>query len=415
VGCHFFAGIGVWSYALRCAGWQKMRIDWGYTYIHFLPLRTTGDPIGDCVEATQCYCAELLGILAGYTPRRLSELDLRYRYRGPGASQQPTNLTQMCVEEKWPITLIGTSYDQHVWACGLAPNATAVADRVNQVVTQAPLPWTSLSDCQTKVMNALVAGHPLSVYVPQGHEATIWGGDSQYGVWGVDNRDGSGIYSPGVWGWSDFYAANPNGVTVYTGVVFSGPKGPAITTPLDATASRAPSPYPYIPPPVQYPGSSGGTTMNATITMQAPGQLSPGQPFSVTFQVTNTGTWPILGNTSFRLGSQNPANNGIWHAVGPNTTEGYPNARVQITQDIPPGATVAVIGQFTAPATINTYTFSWQCVQEGVTWFGQTVSASIQVYPATGTQPPTQPTSWTGNFTATCDASGKLTISGSSA
>jgi RHS repeat-associated protein len=79
---------------------------------------------------------------------------------------------------------------------------------------------------------------------------------------------------------------------------------------------------------------------------------------TVTLQFKNTGTRTWKTADAFKLGSQNPENNGTW-AI----------ARVALPGDIAPGQTATFSFQIQAPPPGN-FSFQWRMLQEGVTWFG---------------------------------------------
>lgn len=116
------------------------------------------------------------------------------------------------------------------------------------------------------------------------------------------------------------------------------------------------------------------------LAQSVPTQMSPGQSYAVSVTVRNTGitTW-TFANT-YRLGSQNPQDNGTW-AV----------SRVPLpVASVAPGGQVTFSFSVTAPATAGSYNFQWRMVQEWVEWFGD-FTPNIVV--AVGTPPPDpQPT-----------------------
>ena len=65
--------------------------------------------------------------------------------------------------------------------------------------------------------------------------------------------------------------------------------------------------------------------------------------------------------------------------------------RYVISGDIAPGSTYTFTLSFTAPTTPGNYVTDWQMVRDGVTWFGATVTRSINVGGAPDTEPPTVP------------------------
>jgi hypothetical protein len=74
---------------------------------------------------------------------------------------------------------------------------------------------------------------------------------------------------------------------------------------------------------------------------------------------TGTTTWTASGN--YRLGSQNPQDNGIW---------GTGRVYLSSYDSIGPGASKTFSFTVTAPAAAGTYNFQWRMVQEAVMWFG---------------------------------------------
>ena len=144
----------------------------------------------------------------------------------------------------------------------------------------------------------------------------------------------------------------------------------------------------------------GGATSNVLPTYDAtiasstlPSTMNAGATQSVTVKVTNTGfnTWSAANN--YKLG-----------AVG----ESDPFAG---TRQLISGSTTVATGQsytftfdMTAPSTSGTYTSDWSMLQEGVTWFGETVTKSITV------QDTTPPNSFTPSITI--NSSTSVTMSG---
>ncbi len=224
-----------------------MYFDWTWTYLHFLQQRTTGDPLGDCHIASLCDAAELVAILKGYPAHRWSEL---YAYRYGGIP--PVSGT--CREELWPMTLIGdNNYDQQKWAKSLVPNSAATADAANFYIVSSKYIYgpNLVSLMQAEIM----AGHACVVLLLPDHECVASGFDDDvHDFFCRDNRSGSPDPLPV--DYATILGANQSrGVLVITDVHAPGPIGTPITVPMDQSASRAP-PFPYIPPPVIYPGSA---------------------------------------------------------------------------------------------------------------------------------------------------------------
>jgi alkylated DNA repair dioxygenase AlkB len=102
-----------------------------------------------------------------------------------------------------------------------------------------------------------------------------------------------------------------------------------------------------------------GSNNAAFVSQSAPSLMVPGQsyPVSVTMQNTGTTTWTSDG--LYRLGSQNPQDNATWGL-----------SRVELPNDVPPGASVTFNFTVTAPSQLGTYDFQWKMVQDNVEWFG---------------------------------------------
>jgi Ig-like domain from next to BRCA1 gene len=103
----------------------------------------------------------------------------------------------------------------------------------------------------------------------------------------------------------------------------------------------------------------GGPYQSAYIAQSVPTTMVAGLAYAVSVTMRNTGTdtWTQAG--AYRLGSQNPQDNGTW-GLG----------RVDVPTSVGPGQQVTFNFSVTAPATPGTYNFQWRMLQEGVTWFG---------------------------------------------
>lgn len=116
------------------------------------------------------------------------------------------------------------------------------------------------------------------------------------------------------------------------------------------------------------------------VSQNVPDRMVPGQTYPVTVTMLNSGstTWSSAG--TYKLGSQNPQDNRNW-----NTT-----ARADLSGTVEPGQQGTFSFSVTAPATIGTYNFQWQMVQESLAWFGATSSnVAVAVAPALSIIPPT--------------------------
>jgi RHS repeat-associated protein len=97
----------------------------------------------------------------------------------------------------------------------------------------------------------------------------------------------------------------------------------------------------------------------AFVSQNVPSVMVPGQLYSVSVTMQNTGdtTWDAA--SLYRLGSQNPQDNSTWGG-----------ARVELPGPVAPGAIVTLTFDVTAPATVGTYNFQWRMVEDLVEWFG---------------------------------------------
>jgi YD repeat-containing protein len=111
------------------------------------------------------------------------------------------------------------------------------------------------------------------------------------------------------------------------------------------------------PTPTPTPASTGN---NATFVSQSvPSTMTAGQPYSVTVTMRNTGTTTWTSAHLYRLGSQNPQDNGDWGS-----------ARVFLPADVSPGADAAFTFTVAPLAGATHRNFQWRMVQDGVEWFG---------------------------------------------
>ncbi|HWS99997.1 MAG TPA: NBR1-Ig-like domain-containing protein [Pyrinomonadaceae bacterium] len=109
------------------------------------------------------------------------------------------------------------------------------------------------------------------------------------------------------------------------------------------------------PAPGAPPRAAGFGSQAVTTTMEA------GQVYNVSVTMTNNGsaTWTI--NEGYKLGSQNPQDNGTWGTGRVNVPDGVA---------VPPGSSHTFNFYVTAPSFPGTYNFQWRMLQEGVEWFG---------------------------------------------
>jgi RHS repeat-associated protein len=102
-------------------------------------------------------------------------------------------------------------------------------------------------------------------------------------------------------------------------------------------------------------------------------------PVSITFRNTGNTTWTAANQ--YRLGSQNPVNNGTW---------GFGRVYLEAGELVPPDALKTFTFQVVAPSTPGLYNFQWQMLRELVNWFGSASTNLVVVaYSPTDTTPPT--------------------------
>ncbi|MDB6024368.1 MAG: hypothetical protein JWM68_591 [Verrucomicrobiales bacterium] len=120
----------------------------------------------------------------------------------------------------------------------------------------------------------------------------------------------------------------------------------------------------------QYNGTINVITVNnaAAVGISKPATVNAGATFSATITMNNNGSKPWTVAGSYRLGSQNPQDNGRW-GLG----------RIDVPGTINPGQNGAFTTTFTAPTTPGTYAFDWKMVQDGVEWFGAIAASTITV------------------------------------
>ena len=123
----------------------------------------------------------------------------------------------------------------------------------------------------------------------------------------------------------------------------------------------------------------GGVGNSATlVSSSVPTRLSPGQTFTASITMENSGTaaWTNTGANPYRLGAQSPQDNTTWGfnrvALPASPINSGQNATFTFTPTAPPNA--------------GSYTFAWKMLQEGVQWFGDTFTTTINVVlPGPGT------------------------------
>jgi hypothetical protein len=126
-----------------------------------------------------------------------------------------------------------------------------------------------------------------------------------------------------------------------------------------------------------------------------PTLMTPGRIYTVYVTMKNTGTENWTESASYRLGSQNPADNLIWGIGRVNISPG---------ESIPIIANKTFAFNVTAPMAAGTYDFQWRMLRESVEWFGEyTPNLAITVVISTTTT--TTSTSKTTTSTTTSSSS----------
>jgi RHS repeat-associated protein len=129
-----------------------------------------------------------------------------------------------------------------------------------------------------------------------------------------------------------------------------------------------------------YPATAASSPNSATfISHSVPTSMVAGQSYSVSVTMQNTGTNTWTSASLYRLGSQNPQDNGIWGT-----------GRVALPASVAPGSQITFSFTVTAPATAGAYNFQWRMVQDGVMWFGDS-SPNVVVTVSNASPPPLQP------------------------
>ncbi len=173
-------------------------------------------------------------------------------------------------------------------------------------------------------------------------------------------------------------------------------------------------------------GAPPTPTYSATYhTASYPTHITAGATATVWAEFTNQGT-AVWGHAATRLGTQNPQDRNSPFYVSGN----WINA-TRPTEVDQSAVAQGEVGRFTfvikAPTTPGSYSESFRLVQEGVTWFGPTITWNITVDPATGNVTGTvtragdgsvvsgATVAITGGASTTTNASGVYTINGLSA
>jgi subtilisin family serine protease len=103
-----------------------------------------------------------------------------------------------------------------------------------------------------------------------------------------------------------------------------------------------------------------------------PARMLAGQRYPVTIVLKNAGTtaWNPIGPTcgAFRFGTR--TGNYDWGMIG---------SRVELPNIVAPGESVILRFTVTAPASVGTYPFVWEMVEECQAWFGDRLPVNVEV------------------------------------
>lgn len=107
------------------------------------------------------------------------------------------------------------------------------------------------------------------------------------------------------------------------------------------------------------------------VSQSVPTTLITGQTTTVSVTMQNTGTNVWIAAAGYKLGSQNPQDNGTW---------GTGRVNLEASDSIDHRDQKTFTFEITAPSSAGTYNFQWRMLQEGVSWFGDfTDNVLIQV------------------------------------
>lgn len=102
------------------------------------------------------------------------------------------------------------------------------------------------------------------------------------------------------------------------------------------------------------------TNYNAVFRGQlVPVTMEVGREYVVTVTMENRGTTTWSSAEDYRLGSQNPQDNGTWGT-----------GRAALARPVGRGQTAPITFRVRAPSGPGRYNFQWRMLREGVTWFG---------------------------------------------
>jgi len=128
------------------------------------------------------------------------------------------------------------------------------------------------------------------------------------------------------------------------------------------------------------------------VSQTAPSVMEAGAAYSVSLTFRNTGNTTWTAANLYRLGSQNPQDNGTW---------GLGRVNLGAGELVLPSALKTFSFQVVAPSTPGSYNFQWRMVRDGVNWFGAASTNLVVVTfsPADTTPPTVTSSSPTGGAT----------------
>ena len=131
------------------------------------------------------------------------------------------------------------------------------------------------------------------------------------------------------------------------------------------------------------------------ISQSVPSTMVKGETYPVSITIKNTGTNAWTESNQYRLGSQNPQDNGVW---------GTGRVYLSAGESIASGASKTFSFNVVAPASSGTYDFQWRMLREGAEWFGeytQNIQVSVVTTTSTTTTTTTTRTTTTTNTSTT--------------
>jgi hypothetical protein len=129
------------------------------------------------------------------------------------------------------------------------------------------------------------------------------------------------------------------------------------------------------------------------ISQSVPSTMVKGQTYPVSVTLENTGTNTWTATSGYRLGSQNPQDNGIW---------GTGRVYLSAGDSIASGASKTFTFNVVAPNATGSYNFQWRMLRESVEWFGEyTPNLAITVVTSTTTTTTSTSTMTTSTTTTT--------------